>query len=149
MTQELKRRYEALYGCEPAPPNVIEELEFRLKVRLPNDFKAIATFFAGGYVGGKSLHSISSTGSGTSIVSETERLRKAINLPEQMVVLAEPAASLIVMECQGSGRVLWIDAPDAPRLSDLSSLRSPQIWESYSSFFEELVGEEEGERDGN
>lgn len=147
MIDELRRKYEALFGPEPSPPNAVAELETRLGIQMPADFKEIARFYSGGYLGGKSLNAVASGGGATNIGDETERLRVAINLPKNMVVLAEPAASLIVMECvDNKGKVIWLDATDAPKLSDPASLRSPEIWESYSAFFAALLAEEEEER---
>lgn len=146
MMEELKKRYEALYGHEHPSGNAVSELESRLGIQLPEDFKCIVGFFSGGYVGGKSLNTVE-RGDATNIGDETERLRTAINLPMNMVVLAEPASSLIVMECEsGNGKVIWVDATDAPNLSDQNNLHSPETWENYTSFFEELLAEEEEER---
>ena len=98
-------------------------------------------------MGGKSHHAIAVTSRATNIVDDTLRLRMTVALPPRFVVIAEPAASLIVMECIGkNSRVIWCDASDVRKLSQPQSLRAPQIWSSYSQFFDYLLAEEESER---
>lgn len=116
---------------------------------LPADFKEIASFYSGGIVGGISLHAFAATGPADNIVDETRRIRAAVGLPMSMVVLAEPAASLIVLDTKqqpGSSAVIWLDATDVRRLNDLQSLNNPQVWSSYAEFFGFLLDREMEER---
>jgi len=144
---KLRERYVALYGNEPADGAMLVGIEKALGVSLPEDFREIARFFRGGFFGGKSHHAIANSGPANNIVEETVRLRKAIDLPTRFVVIAEPAESLMVMETgDGNSRVIWCDAVDARNLTNIETLHNPQIWANYSTFFEYLVEEEEGER---
>jgi hypothetical protein len=145
---ELKERYRVLYGNEGVGESTLSEIEAALGLTLPQDFKEIARFFRGGFLGGKSHHAIDISGPANNIVGETLRLRNAIGLPTKFVVIAEPAESLIVMETGAeSSNIIWCDAFDAKNLADAAGLRNPQVWPSYSVFFEYLVNEEEDERE--
>lgn len=147
---DLKRRYCSLFGVEPVERRAVEEIESRLDVKLPCDLKQIASFYRGGFLGGKSHHAISYLGPATNIVDETLRLRKTIGLPHRLITLAEPAASLIVLEttCDEIEMtpVIWCDAIDATKLDKIEALNKPQIWSSYAAFFSYLLDEEEEER---
>jgi hypothetical protein len=128
---------------------VLQELERSLGVILPNDFKEIAAFYSGGIVGGISHNAIATSGPATNIFEETVRLRQALNLPRSLVVLAEPAESLIIMDTsasEGSPAVMWIDASDARDLAGLEGLHDPQLWRSYTDFFDFLLVREVEER---
>jgi hypothetical protein len=147
---ELQRRYFALFGTEPVAEKVIDEIEARLGIKLPFDLKQIAAFYRGGFLGGKSHHAISYFGPATNIVDETLRLRKVIGLPQRLIALAEPAASLVVLETKNDEKqetpVIWCDATDANNLEKLEVLNKPQVWPSYAAFFSYLLDEEEEER---
>jgi len=145
--KELEARYTALYPSEPTDPRILSGIEKTLEVELPEDFKAVARFYRGGFLGGKSHHAMALGGPATNVVQETERLRQSISLPRHFIVLAEPAAGLIVMDTRKDGsEVIWCDATDAVNLAMPEKLRNPQIWNSYSNFFEYLLEEEEAER---
>ncbi|MEQ2005993.1 MAG: SMI1/KNR4 family protein [Limisphaerales bacterium] len=143
----LQQRYRRLFGIEPAAPTDFLTIERSLNLELPEDFKAIARFYRGGFLGGKSHHSTAVVGPATNVHEETIRLRKAITLPKHFVAIAESAASLIVMTClKGDSRVIWCDATDATKLERADELRQPQVWPNYAVFFEWLLDEEENER---
>lgn len=139
---ELRNRYIALFGLEPAEGSKVGLTESGLDVRLPEDFKRVSEFYSGGTLGGISHYSL-----GT-ILRETTRLRNAVGLPHSFVMLAEPPASLIVMNTASSSpAVIWCDAVDVSRLSTLQNMHDPQTWNSYLEFFEFLLDTEEEERE--
>jgi hypothetical protein len=125
---------------------VLSQIESRLGLALPADFRRIAEFFDGSGINTLPLYSIDAGGDSWSIVEQTLRLRTAISLPKPFVVLAEPPESLIVMNCAEGGRVLWIDASDAGRLATSDTLRKPDEWPSFAEFFAHLLDEEDLDR---
>ncbi|MCG8613267.1 MAG: hypothetical protein MI864_22380 [Pseudomonadales bacterium] len=82
-------------------------------------------------------------GEATNIVQETLRIREAIGLDSDYVVLAEPAESIIVMKTTGDPAVLWCDAVEAKHVNLQEFVNEPDTWESYSAFFEYLLDEED------
>ena len=148
--QQLKESYSSICGFEAVGvgAEVIVEVEFQLGLRLPVDFTEIARFYSGDLLGSIEHHAISVSGSANTIVAETLRLRKAVGLPTRFVVMAEPPESLIVMDALSS-EVIWCDAFDVHNLATGNKLHKPQVWRSYSEFFEHLLGEEKDERLGN
>jgi len=146
---DLEKRYTALYGPEPTAAGAVEEIERALSLKLPNDFRDISRFYAGGIIGGISLNAISAFGPATNIVEETIRLRTAVGLPQDMLVLGELSESIIVMGTDrrnDSPVVIWCDSTDVRNLTDLKNLRSPHTWNSYSDFFDFVLREDEDER---
>ncbi|NVL54496.1 SMI1/KNR4 family protein, partial [Pseudomonas syringae pv. actinidiae] len=77
---DLKEKYKSHYDLKSSSKEEIKSLEKKLGIKLPLDFKKIATFYSGGLLGGISHHAISSKNNPLNIVDETLRLRKAINL---------------------------------------------------------------------
>lgn len=149
MSDDLFNRYVALFGSEPTSADEITRIEEILGVLLPRDFKEVSSFYSGGILGGISHHAISNGGPPSNIVDETQRLRAAIGLPRCFVVLAEPPASLIVLNTNVSDSapaVIWCDAFDVCHLGNPNELHSPHIWPSYASFFGFLLDIEEEER---
>lgn len=139
----LRERYIAEYGREACEANTISKIESVLEVELPEDFKKICEFYSGGLLGGISHHEISNTGDATNLCDETLRLRKAISLDKEFVVIAEPPESLIVMKTTGDLTVIWCDALDARNISSQEFTGSPQLWETYADFFEYLLNEDD------
>lgn len=146
---DLRNRYVALFGVEPAEPGVTQELERALEVTLPDDFKRIASFYSGGMVGGISHHAIAVGGQATNILDETTRIKSTAGLPRSFLALAEPPESLILLDTaasEGTPAVLWIDANDIAQLGVAQKLREPDMWASYADFFAFLLEREEQER---
>lgn len=142
---ELKERYLSLYKADTSSAEDISWVENTLSVRLPDDFKAISTFYTGGFLGGISHHAMFSATNPLNIVSETLRLRKSINLGTEYIVLAEPAESLIVLNVCKSPAVIWCDANDAEHLGTGELSTPPDCWENYASFFSYLLEREASE----
>jgi hypothetical protein len=147
---QMRSRYIALFGLEPVENGVLEQIESELGINFPSDFRTIATFYSGGIVGGISHHAIGHGGNPNNITSETMRLREAVRLPHSIVTLAEPPESLIVLETERANEqpsVFWIDGSDVSRLGEKESIRSPQVWPSYSDFFQFLLEREADDRE--
>lgn len=145
----LERRYEALYGRANMSAAAIDDFASQLGVDVPADLRQIASFYDGGTVGGVDHYSFSPNVPSTNAVAETLRLRQAISLPHQFVVLAEPPESLFVLDTSpfaGEPAVLWIDAIDARRLGRSPLLSAPDVWLTYADFFSDLLKDEEDER---
>ena len=137
----LQSRYQALAGSNRISPTSLRRLETELGVSLPGSFGAVAAFFDGTGVHLPPLHAMGDAP--TNVLTETQRLREAVELPKRFLVLAEPAESLIVLDCDG-GQVIWCDAFDVPRLEGGHFRGRPDIWAQFSDFVEYLVeGEEE------
>ncbi|MEE4688327.1 SMI1/KNR4 family protein [Pseudomonas alliivorans] len=139
---DLKKRYVNFYEAEAVSVEELKSVEIRLGVKLPDDFNEISKFYNGGLLGGISHNEISSSGSATNIVDETIRLRNAISLDQNYIVLAEPPGSLIVLNISGVPAVIWCDAVDAGNINFQSFANDPDVWESYSDFFEFLLDRE-------
>jgi hypothetical protein len=145
----LRNRYVSIFGSEPAEKGELDLMEKKLGVRFPEDFKEVSTFYSGGILGGISHNAFAARGPANNITDETKRLRDTAGLPDSFVVLAEPPASLIVMNTNlegGSPVVVWCDAFDVSRLGTLQEMHDPQTWGSYAEFFKFLLDMEEEER---
>ncbi len=89
------------------------------------------------------LHALYHDGA-LNVIAETQRLRRGIDLPGQFLVLGEPPASLLLLDCV-SGQVIWCDAIDAERVGKTPLLTPPDIWKSYGHFLAYLLEEEAAE----
>lgn len=125
---------------------VISEIESELKVSLPEDFVEISKFYDGTGLNFPALHPFLLGVDFTTPLTETQRLRKAVDLPKSWLVLGEPAESLLLMDCNAGGRVIWIDAFDAGRVQTQEFFSEPTVWNSFGDFFEYLLEEEEEDR---
>src|SRR5262249_5802430 len=117
--EELRNRYVAFFWLEPTASVELELIGKELGLLFPSDFTSVAKFSCGGLLAGISHNAIAARGPGTNITDETNRLRGATGLAHSFVVLAEPPASLIVMnvvKTTGSPAVIWCDAIDVSRL---------------------------------
>ncbi|MEO3943821.1 SMI1/KNR4 family protein [Gorillibacterium sp. CAU 1737] len=143
--EELRARYGRLYPEDGVDENVLRTIEDILQVKLPDDFSGIATFFSGGSLGGISCFAFGHEDITPTIVEETLRHRTAIKLPPNFIVLAEPPASLIIMDVYHHPSVIWCDATDAERIQTKSFISPPDTWNTYTDFFAALVENEEEE----
>lgn len=151
--ESLRNRYLALYGEESSDPNAISSLEKALNVSIPKDFTFISTFYRGGMVGGIEHLAIAPDTTSESILTETKRVRSAIELDRSLIILAEPSESVIVLDCSDSvepaSRVIWCDPHQLNQLASATSgIIEPAVdaWRDYASFFEFLLTQEEFER---
>lgn len=143
---ELRSRYVALNGTCPASVQLLDDIESELQVDLPAEFRQVCKFFDGGGIDVIPLFSLAGNAPRLNPLHETLRLRAAVRLPSNLLVLAEPPESLILMNCSDGGRVLWIDAIDVERIATEQFSRDPESWVSFSDFFSHLLDEEEAER---
>lgn len=141
--QELKKRYEALYPIEGIKAGMINNIESDLGVKLPEDFREITKFYSGGLIGDISIFAFDRYT--PNIVDETLRLRKVVNLPSNFLFIAEPPASVILLDTKNTPAVLWCDSNEVDKLHDLSFVTPPDTWDTFSEFFLELIEQEEEE----
>lgn len=78
----------------------------------------------------------------------TLRLRQSVGLPDNWLVLGELPESLLIMDCAGDRRVVWLDAFDVSRIGAGQFMGKPDIWDSFSDFFAALLDDEEEDRAG-
>lgn len=140
--QNLKQRFLQIQEPDGTMPNEIEAIEKRLSVRLPVDFRYIASFFSGGMLGCIDLFAFSPMIS-PNIIDETLRLRRSIQLPPDYLFLAEPPESIIVLNTKAVPAVLWLDAVDVNCLPDQSFQNPPDMWKNFKDFFIYLLEQEE------
>ena len=138
--KEIKDRF-----LRVSEPNGISEkelnyIQIHLNVLLPDDFKNIATFFSGCFVGSIDMYDF--IASDINIISETLRLRCTIDLPHRFVVLAELSESLVIMDTEQSPSVIWCDSCDAENIGKSDYSIKPDVWDSYSDFFDDMISEE-------
>lgn len=144
--EEIRERYIQLYPEGGVDENGLRKIEEILKLELPSDFRDIAKFYSGGLLGGISCFAFAYNGITPNIVDETLRLRNAIKLPTNFVVLAEPPNSIIIMDTQNNPCVIWCDATDVERIGTMSFISPPDIWKTFFDFFTKLVEDEEEEQ---
>ena len=142
----LKNRYVAINGARPTSEEILSSIESKLGLNIPPEFRDIAKIFDGSGFTVMSLHSLAGNAPTMNPIHETLRLRKAIGLPLNWLVLGEPPESLLLMDCANLGKVLWIDAIDATRIASNSFSKQPDSWTSFGDFFEYLLNEEEEDR---
>jgi hypothetical protein len=140
---ELKKRYLDLFLVDGISKDAINEVEKGLNLQLPPDFCEISEFYSGGMLGDVSLFSFIRINNAENIIDETIRLRKTAELPHEYIVLAEPSESIIVLKTQHNPIVLWIDAVEIARISDMAFESVPDKWNSFSDFFNTLLQQEE------
>jgi|GEM_PF-6531685 len=145
-SQELRQRLAALDLLDSAGRPV--EVETALGIKLPDEVKRIASFFAGDLVGGIS-HFPWTTDNDWSVVAATQRAREAQGIGStSFILLAEPAESVVVLRVDGSPAVIWCDASDFGRVvkGEAPTADDAEIFDTYVDFIEYLVSEEEDER---
>ena len=142
----LKVRYVAMNGHRPISSDILRSIQTELGLVLPIDFMQIAEFYNGSGFNVLPLYSFAGNAPTMNPVNETLRLRKAVQLPSNWLVLGEPPESLLLMDCENGGKVIWLDAIDVARISSNSFTKQPDSWNSFSDFFDYLLEEEEADR---
>lgn len=143
----LREQYVSLFADEGVQSDVLDAIEARLDVQLPADIREIASFYHGGMIGGISHNDFAIAGPANNVVDSTLRLRELIDLPHNLVVVAEPENGLIVLDTESlETAVIWCDAHDAANLGNRQFTSAPGTWASYAEFFTYLLEEEEDER---
>lgn len=149
--EQLKERYLALFPedrdteKQMIDQKVIEEMEQRLSVRLPDDFRRIAAFTGGSTVGSFSPlpYELSYP---ENLVGRTLELRSTIGLPHRFIPITEPDEGFIVLDTEpepGGPQVIWIDAVEAETLATGDFDHEPDVWPTFADFFAECLEEEE------
>ncbi|WP_133248860.1 SMI1/KNR4 family protein [Pseudomonas sp. CC120222-01a] len=144
--RELMERYISLYGEEPCAEGVLAGIEAALNITLPQGFKQISKFYSGGMLGGISHYSIADSSDDYSILNETLKLRHAIELSNEYVVIAEPPGSIIYMNVVRKPEVIWCDAVEARSVNTGFFSGAVDTWETYEEFFDYLLEREVQER---
>ena len=138
----LRQRYVNYFGQAPTHAHATLDLESRLGIQIPYDMRRISEFFHGGMLGSIVHNAMVSDSPATNIVDATQHLRSTMGLPHRMLVLAEPAESLVLLDTE-SDRVIWCDNYDIPWHNNYQEMQGePIIWHSYSEFFEYLLDQE-------
>ncbi|MGE8349838.1 MAG: SMI1/KNR4 family protein [Pseudomonas protegens] len=136
---QLRNDYLKFYPEAPVPQKTIEAIEGLLFVSLPSDLKEISSFYSGGMLGGISHFEISETSQADNVTEKTLEWRTSINLPQDYIAIAEPPASLIVLDVK-KNKVLWLSSTDAVRLNTGKEFLSDfDLFDSYESFFVYLL----------
>ncbi|WP_411349027.1 SMI1/KNR4 family protein [Paenibacillus sp. WLX2291] len=137
----LKQRYETLFGNTDTTKCDLVAIEKKLEVKLPEDFKGISEFFNGGLIG--EIDIFSYCNNVPNIVDETLRLREAIHVPDHFVILAEPDASIILLDTEAKPAVIWCDSIDINGLENRTFSNLPDTWDTFLDFFLYVLYEEE------
>lgn len=143
---ELQNKYISLYDdVDGISKEYLDKIEHELQIKLPKDFCEISSFYSGGIIGGKDIHSFLFTDP-TNIIGETLRIRKAVGLPNRFVIIAENDMSIIVMEIEHTPSIIWLDSVEITKLDEQDFISKPDVWKGFSDFFCYLLDEEEEER---
>ena len=116
----------------------LAEIEQRLNIHLPSDFKTIATFYDGGHF---SLINDFSLGldKQPNIIEETSHLRQDIKLPTNFILLAKPGESFILLDTENTPHIIWCNAKDISNLASYNFQTTPYTRKTYADFFEEML----------
>ncbi|MBY0589530.1 SMI1/KNR4 family protein [bacterium] len=139
---QLKDTYQASFGVESTDPIAIEMIESRLGIILPNDFKEIASFYAGGIIGTFPHLAIAEDGPADNIVDQTLFLRKRIDLPVPLVVIVDFNSSLIILNCRSGSldsKVFWVTSKELTQICNFNSFDPIEEWANYKCFFESML----------
>ncbi|MEQ6358042.1 MULTISPECIES: SMI1/KNR4 family protein [Lysinibacillus] len=142
---ELLNKYRALYDIDGISKDYLDKIEYDLQIKLPNDFREVSSFYSGGDVGGKNIHSFLFSDS-TNLIGETLRIREAVGLPSRFVVIAEQDESIIVMDTENKPSIIWLDSVEITKLEEQDFISEPDVWENFSDFFNHILDDEEEER---
>lgn len=148
----LKQRYLHLFPARKISPTVVESIENRLSIKLPQDLKDILEYYDGYYdIANLSLYSFIIEGNTWNVCDQTEHFRKVINLPTEYLVLKEGDESFIVLktshEESNPTPVIWMSSTDVYNLvEDKPLLDAPMFFHTFADFFKYLLDEEEKSR---
>lgn len=131
---ELKQSYLKMKDENGISENDIRNIEEKLNVQLPYDFKNIATYFRGGTLGTLDTYDFLD-----SIIDETLKMRKAFTISHQYIVLAQDDESVLLLDTVQYPGIIWCDIDDVFNLCSSKFIRQPDIWGSYSDFFHEMI----------
>lgn len=138
---ELKNKYLEIFQEDALNLEELGNIETKLGVTMPDDFKEITKFFSGGSVGIIEFYDFK-IDNDINIIDETLRLREEINLPKQYIVLAEPPESIVIIDTKNTPAIIWCDAIDVENIASNNYSTQPDIWDNFSEFFYEMLLEE-------
>lgn len=131
----------------------LNQIEDKLHLILPWDFKKISCYYSGGMIGGISIFTFSADQKDQyNILNKTNYYRNCdLHLPEKYVALEESGVSFIVLETHQdenmNARVIYCSIEDIYNLANGKPLLyNPLIFPSFTDFFEYLLDQEEEER---
>lgn len=144
---EIRDRYINKYGLRPAKTNFICDIEEKLSIKLPFEFKEILKYFDGYDIEYYYLFAFDCEISDTNVYSETLRLRNVINLPKNWLFISEPPESAIFMDCSKSdfGEIIWIDSHDVYNLENQNFVSKVDRWASFTEFLKFILDKQEEE----
>lgn len=149
---QIKERFYCYYPDNAGlTDSKIIQIEKRLNLKFPKDFREICKFYTGETLGGRSFLNFQTIGN-YSIEEETLALREAINLPHDFLILY-CEYGMIYMDCNPKsskyGHVMYVSAEDAQCLGDGIEPHYYFDYPTFTDFFEYLLNEEEKERAEN
>ncbi len=154
--ENLKTRFNLLFPSEKKSgltKNITNQIEQKLEIKLPSDFCCISQFFRGdnGPVFPSGMYSYNPLVSDWNICDQTITLKKSVRLPRNLIILAEPSESVIIMQIEDNlgitSKVYWLSTGDAYNLIEGKPLvDNPIIYPTFTDFFSYLLDEEEKQR---
>lgn len=152
---KLRNKYQKLFPDEIGVTYLeLNDIENKIDIKLPEDFREIASFYKGGIIGGYSLYTVTSDIENEyGIINRTQALRETINLPKEYLPLYCEYGLIYLDLDNGSsnfGKVIYCDNEEAQSLYNQAYPKNPYwVFPSYLHFFEFLVKEEEKEQNPN
>ena len=147
MTQleRVKQKYLNLHPTHGVEEKIIKEIEDKLDIILPNDFKAIATYYDGYYdINNHSFFSFNPNVNDWNVINKTIFYRESdLKLPKNFLVIKEGDEDVIVLDTSDLiNKVYWLSHADLYNLSNQEELLDdPMIFNSFGDFFEFILNE--------
>ena len=123
----------------------LEDIEQKLNVKLPQDFREIQLAYTLCLLGGISILNISKLYN-PNIIDETIAMRDAIDIEHKYILLENDRESVILLNTADAPAVLWVDSIAIERLNDLEPHES-NSWNTFQEFFEYLINIEVEDRE--
>lgn len=139
--KELREMYLSQFPEDGLSENEISEIEKKLGVVLPIDFKEIAQFFSGGNVGIIDFYDFRRENT-LNIIDETIRLRTDINLSKNYIVIAEENESIVLLDLDNQPSVIWCDSVEITQIANRQFENEPNYWNDFSDLFLEMLEDE-------
>lgn len=133
---QLREKLSAVGAAVPAPPTVAHEWEVSLQLKLHADILDLLSIWDGEGLHGIEMYPFE--GSGTTVLTETLRLRRDLGLAQRFVILAEPEGGPIIID-NDDGRVAWCGLHNVALLSEAIPADA-EVWASPLEFLDYLIG---------
>ena len=121
--------------------DIIESVELKLNVILPNDFKDICTICSYEFLSAFETYSFPE-----GVISVTEDWRQKVQLPQDYIVLGEDGTSarLIKTENKKQSSVIWCSLEDVLNLCTKKPLKYEyEVFKSFMDYYKFLLDEYE------